>query len=94
MSTVESILKLLEKRPAWKRVMDAPERVDALEQRVADLENRLRRAPGEACPRCGALEWRVAESTPSRQFGDMGGVERTMRCGECEFEEQKLIVPE
>ena len=93
MSTVESILKLLEQRPIWKRMMDAPARVDELEKKVATLEDRLRRAPGEACPHCGALEYRVAESKPHEEFGHMGATARTMCCGECGFREDKLILP-
>jgi hypothetical protein len=91
MSTVESILKLLEQVPAWKRVKDAADRIDGLESRIAELESRLRRAAGEACPRCGALEYRVTASKPARIGGEMGVLERTKTCGECKFSEMTLF---
>jgi len=89
MSTLEGILQLLDKWPAWKRIRQAPERLDALEKRVAELESRLERAPGEACPRCGELTWRVSKSHPDRDFGDHGITIRTMKCEKCGFEEEQ-----
>jgi len=76
----------------FKRMMDAPARVDDLERKIAALEDRLRRAPGEACPSCGALEYRVAESKPHPQFGVAGALQRTMRCKECGFSETVMKI--
>lgn len=93
MATVESILELLRKWDPWKRIVETPDRVDDLEERVAELEGRLERAPGEACPSCGAYEYRVAESKKDSRWGGMGGIRRLMRCEECGFEESRLITP-
>jgi hypothetical protein len=93
MSTVESILDLLNKWPKWKRITETPDRVDALTARIAVLEGKLQRAPGDACPKCGALEYRVASSTPHPHMGDMGVINRLMRCGECTYEETKTVTP-
>lgn len=72
---------------------EAPERIDQLEQRLTELESKLQRAPGEACPSCGALEFRVKSSTPNDTFGDLGGVDRLMRCADCGYEETQLHTP-
>lgn len=82
MSTVESILRLLEKWPAWKRMTATPDRVDALEKKIAELEERLRRAPGEACPRCGTLEYRTREIVGSVHF---------IQCGDCGLQEERVV---
>jgi len=92
-SVTGDILALLDKIPIWKRVQETPARVDALEKRVADLEARLARAPGEACPKCGALEFRTESAKPSRQFGDMGAVDRTLKCGACDYTETRMESP-
>jgi hypothetical protein len=86
MSTVESILDLLNRWPAWKKITAAPDRVDALEQRVAELENRLQRAPGEACPFCGALAMRLVSEKPDPNLGIAGVTNATYRCEECKKE--------
>jgi hypothetical protein len=57
-----------------------------LQKRVADLETRLQRCPGEACPKCLALTFRVENSKPIGMY--LGApVLRHMKCQECGFEE-------
>jgi hypothetical protein len=88
------ILAILDKVPIWKRVQAAPDQIDALEKRVAALEAKLMRAPGLACPSCGALEYRVTNSATSKgPFGRLGAKDVTRQCGECSFSETELIVP-
>jgi hypothetical protein len=60
-----------------------------LEKRVAALEERLQRCPGEGCPRCGQLTFRAADSAPA----GMGRVRREMKCTECGLEEDHIIDP-
>jgi hypothetical protein len=74
--------------PHLRRINEAPDRIDALEKRVAELENKLQRAPGEACPHCGALEYRVdrTERDPG-PLGALGARKRHMKCGACGFAE-------
>ena len=51
--TVQDILKLLEQLPIWRSLRAMPERLDALEKRVAALEEELHRRPApENCPLC------------------------------------------
>ena len=90
---VGDIVELLKRWDRWKRIDETPERIDALEKRIAELEARLKRAPGEACPKCGALEYRVEKSTPHPQFGEMGTRVHHMKCGACGFADEKMILP-
>jgi predicted RNA-binding Zn-ribbon protein involved in translation (DUF1610 family) len=94
MSTVESILDLLNKWPKWKRVTDAPDRVDELEKRLAALENKLQGAPGEACPKCGALAMRaVSEQKAPGPLGITGTRLRVSKCEDCGFATEQTIIP-
>ena len=90
MFAIKDLLTLLDQWPKWKRIDAAPDQIVALEKRVAELESRLARAPGEACPKCGELEFRVHSSAPDRVFGKMGVTQRMMKCGKCGYSEQKM----
>jgi len=91
MISLNDILSALKLWPKWKRIESAVEEVDALEKRVAALEGRLARCPGEGCPRCGELAFRAESSHRHPVFGEMGGVVRKMKCEKCGFEEDHLI---
>lgn len=89
MAVLADIIALLDQWPLWKRIKSTPDRIDALERQLAALEARLSRAPGEACPKCGALEFRVESTTPHPDLGDMGVNIRQCKCGACGFTEQR-----
>jgi hypothetical protein len=91
MFALKDILELLDRWPTWKKIQDAPEKIEDLEKRFTELEKRLARCPGEGCPSCGELSYRAISSTPHHTFP--GVVVRTMKCGECEFTEDKMITP-
>jgi hypothetical protein len=93
MAVLGEIVEILKRWDVWKRVEAAPDRIDALEKRIADLEARFQRAPGEACPRCGALDFRVEKSTPGGFAADLGGRIHHMKCGACNFTDEKMIAP-
>jgi predicted RNA-binding Zn-ribbon protein involved in translation (DUF1610 family) len=86
MSTVDSILRLLEGWPAWKRITQAPDRVDALERRVAALEQRLDRVPGEPCPKCGTRAMRATGETSDPTFAVLGVRRVRYVCENCGYE--------
>ncbi len=88
MAVLSELTELLRRWDVWKRVEEAPQRIEALEKRVAALELLLQRAPGEACPSCGALENRVIESRPAVSHG---GRDHVYRCGDCGFEDVKMV---
>lgn len=90
MLAIKDLLTLLEQWPKWKRINDMPETLDAFAARVSELEKKLARCPGEGCPHCGELTFRVESSAPDRMFGDMGATKRTMKCEKCGYSESKL----
>jgi predicted RNA-binding Zn-ribbon protein involved in translation (DUF1610 family) len=84
------IVDLLKRWDRWRRIDETPERVDALEKRITELEARLQRAPGSACPACGEQEFRVVSSQPSRgHFAQLGALDRTYKCQKCGFAETR-----
>ena len=95
MAVIGEIVELLRRWDGWKRLEDAPGRIDTLELRVAELELKLRRAPGEACPRCGELDYRVASAGPHPHAGlaKAGGRQYKMLCGACGFADERTINP-
>ena len=96
MVVVGDIVELLKRWDRWRRIDETPERVDAVEKRIAELETKLKRAPGEACPKCGALEFRTEGTSPGS--GLMGGlglgvIDRTLKCGACGHTETHRETP-
>lgn len=90
MGMIEDVLKALERIPFWKRVRETPERLDALEARVAALEALLTsNATGEACPMCGQRAMRVESSEPDPVFGEFGAKRDLMRCAACQHQEHR-----
>lgn len=91
MAVFDNVLGILRQWDLWKRIEAAPDEIDALEERVAELEKRLQRMPGEACPSCGALAMRL--HTKGRMMGGSINPHRTDRwkCQECEFEDQRFL---
>ncbi len=94
MAVLGEIVELLKRWDVWKRVEECPDRVDQLEARLTALESRLSRAPGQACPACGALEFRTEKTVKSTgPFGSLGAVDRHLKCGECGHTETRLETP-
>jgi predicted RNA-binding Zn-ribbon protein involved in translation (DUF1610 family) len=94
MFALADILALLDHWPKWKKIQETPERLEALTNRVAELEKRLSRRPGDACPGCGELAYRTISSQPHPFMGGLGAVVRKMKCESCGFTEEKTITPE
>jgi ribosomal protein S27AE len=94
MTVLAEITDLLRRWDVWKRVEATPNRVDALEKRIADLEGRLQRAPGLACPKCGELEFRTEKTERmDGPLGALGATERHLKCGKCSHTEIVLDTP-
>jgi hypothetical protein len=70
MGVIDDVRKWLKEIPLWQELEKIPRRTDELEKRVAALEQKLERAPGEVCPKCGAHSMRL--TTAGRRLG--GGV--------------------
>ena len=52
MTTTNELLDLLEQIPAWRRVRELPERIDALERLLVELDARTKGRRAEHCPIC------------------------------------------
>jgi hypothetical protein len=76
------MLKILDSIPAWKRMVELPGRIDALEERLAALEGAAPKRSGPTavdCPLCGAPLKVIAER-PHGDFGFAGMKVHSMRC--------------
>lgn len=76
------ILKTLDQFKNWKRINEAPDKLDALEKRVAALEAQLGapRPPGlDPCALCGGA-MKVQHEYAHPTFGQFGDKERVMAC--------------
>lgn len=87
MSTLDTVLGLLGKWPAWKRITAAPDEIDALRKRVEMLEALLQTRPPlqHECPKCHALNWRIIGNRPDAHFGNMGVSYDKWQCGSCNY---------
>lgn len=91
MAVVSDIVDLLKRWDVWRRVEQTPDRVDALEKRVGELESRLKKAPGEACPSCGDLSFRIAKSEAAQApFAVLGARSYHWKCQACGYEDTKM----
>lgn len=63
--------------------------ISELQNRVAELEKKLERCPGEACPHCGAHAYRI------NHIADLGFSEREFfaKCQDCGFEDHYRVLP-
>lgn len=86
---LKDVLAVLKEWPKWKRIESCPEQIDALTQRIEELERRLERCPGEGCPSCGELAFRAVGTEPMEHFGALGSFYRIMRCEKCGYRERK-----
>ncbi len=92
MFNLKDILEILDRWPKWKRIQDMPEKLDTLQKRVEELEKRLERCPGEGCPKCGELTYRVVSIHPHHSdLGDLGLMVRQMKCERCGLTEDRIV---
>lgn len=87
MAVLSDILALLDKWPLWKRMTEAPSRIDDLEKRLAALEATPKRAPGKTCKACGEPAMRLTASVADPIMGDLGAKVETWTCSACSFAE-------
>ncbi len=81
MAVLSEITELLRRWDVWRRVEEAPNRVDDLELRVAELEKALERCPADGCPYCGARAFRL-------KLQDSHGTREVWACQECGKEKE------
>lgn len=82
--------------PIWKTLKVLPGRIEALERRVAELEQAKALpgiAPGQTCPACGAAALRRTSSIRSKgPFGDLGARDEIWTCGACGEQDERESV--
>jgi ribosomal protein L37AE/L43A len=81
----KDLLDLLDRIPTWKRLGQVPDRVDQLEKRVADLEEKLGgKYPPDVCRSCGERALRLKEVMG-------GGTNEMWVCQSCNFHEERIV---
>jgi len=96
MALLDNVRAVLQQWPEWKAISATPARVDALEKRIAELEARLQRCPGEACPQCGMPAMRAEGSpylTQTAVLRSAGARDQKWKCQECSYEEVRTKSP-
>lgn len=91
MPSLKDLLAVLDRWPRWKRIVEAPARIDALERRLAALEAAQHAPPLETCPSCGQKACRLTGARPDRLFAHTGGTRRSYRCDNCGQESERLV---
>jgi hypothetical protein len=86
--SISDMLALLDKIPIWKQLKELPQRVESLEKRIAELENKPI-STGDVCPKCKNKTFELISTRKHPVFGDAGVHERFYKCSKCEFEETK-----
>ncbi|SJM28997.1 hypothetical protein BQ8482_110927 [Mesorhizobium delmotii] len=91
MGAIEDVRRWLADMPLWRELGQMPDRMAAIEARMAAMEDRLKTRPGETCPKCGEHSVRLAEA--GRLYGPIGKQERTdiWQCGKCANREQRVV---
>lgn len=87
MSTTDNVLALLDKLPLWRQIKECPDRTDALEKRVAALEQKIGPDwPPDICKFCGKRAARMEHGTRPNEKGIY--IEE-WRCAECDLIERR-----
>lgn len=96
MSTpLSDILALLDRWPKWKAINSTPERLDALEKRFAELQEKAQPTPileGRECPVCGAALTLISEHDDVHLDAPVKVHE--LCCVPCGFETERRFPPE
>jgi hypothetical protein len=91
---LSDLIALLDRWSVWKDMRATLAKVPALEERIAALEERLQRAPGEACPKCGELAFRSKKSAAMPgKLGRTGHRQVWMECTACGYADKRTIAP-
>ena len=87
--TVELQEKIMELREAVIALKEENLRLRSdnmeLKQQVVELSK------GELCPKCRRSSWNLVDSIPHPQFGTLGVIQRTYKCSDCGFSEDRTL---
>lgn len=81
---LQDVLAAFDRWGEWKRMREAPARIDELERRLAAIEGKPRPAPGKECKACGEPAARRTGVEPApAPFGMLGAKNETWTCSAC-----------
>lgn len=95
MSIVSDVLAALDRIQWWRELRTVPDRMTALEQRLAALESPAARPAGPRCPLCEVGSLKVVKVEPHPVMGDLGLQQHTLRCTDatCAHTETRQVDP-
>ena len=87
---LKDLLAVLERWDTWKRMRETPDRLDAMERRVAVIEEKLDGPwPPDICKVCGERALRLMRSVAKTT----GNTVQYWGCERCRETEQRAIKP-
>lgn len=90
MSLLDDVTKFLDRWDVWQKIRNASDRVPILEERIAELEQKLAgKSPAEVSKFCGDRTARL-----SRTLGPNAGlIEQKWSCASCSKTETRVVKP-
>ncbi|WP_063657120.1 hypothetical protein [Candidatus Arsenophonus triatominarum] len=85
MGILSELDNLLEKIPLWKKLKSVPSEVEDLKRRVIELEKIINSKPGDKCPKCGDMTYRLDRTEPDPTFSDVGVNRNFYKCSSCGY---------
>jgi hypothetical protein len=81
MGMLEDIMKVLDRWEVWREVQKLPEKLEALERRIGELEQKIGgKWPPDVCKFCGERSLRLHQTYPADAKGK---IEQIWECGSC-----------
>lgn len=95
--SVSDILKILDQIPIWKSLREIPKRMEALEQRIQQLERGAIAPPkapmkGRECSSCGE-EMKLVSERDDPTLGPVGIKLHKLKCPSCGFDSDRQYSP-
>lgn len=92
MSLMSDIVQALEGVDLWKRLKSAPGEIEALKERIDDLEERIEELAGrERCEYCRKRTLELQSMGPHPTFGDMGARLAKYVCSACGKADERIL---
>ena len=88
---LNDILSSLDRWAEWKRMKEAPAKIDEIERRLLAIEKKLGgKYPADVCRACGAQALRLTATLGPTTKGLM---KEEWSCNECKIHESRLVAP-